>query len=54
MSHEAEPGSVLLDEKGRGAARVTELIGPVARPYASAVPLSDRLGEERQKLFLPR
>jgi RNA-binding protein len=54
LSEEAEPGSVLLDEKGRGAARITELIGPVARPYASAVPLSDRLGGERQKFFLPR
>ena len=40
--------------KGRNAAKVIELIGPVSRPYASAVPASDRAdtGKEGQKLFL--
>ena len=52
LSKEVEPGSVLLDEKGRGAARIAELIGPVARPYASAVPISDRSDRETQKVFL--
>ena len=47
-------GSVLLDSKGRNAARVIELIGPVSRPYASAAPASDRAdtGKEGKKLFL--
>ncbi len=47
-------GSVLLDSKGRNAARVVELIGPVSRPYASAAPATDRAdtGKEGKKLFL--
>ena len=50
----ADVGSVLLDSKGRNAARVIELIGPVSRPYASAAPASDRAdtGKEGKKLFL--
>ena len=46
-----ETGSILLDLKGRGAARVIELIGPVSRPYASAAPLSDRSSKD-DKVFL--
>ncbi|HEV2389518.1 MAG TPA: hypothetical protein VGS04_02220 [Nitrososphaerales archaeon] len=40
--------------KGRNAARVVELIGPVSKPYASAAPASDRsyTGKEGKKLFL--
>lgn len=47
-------GSALLDSKGRNAARVVELIGPVSKPYASAAPASDRAdtGKEGKKLFL--
>jgi RNA-binding protein len=37
-------GQVLLDSKGRNAAKVIEVIGPVSRPYASAAPASDRAG----------
>lgn len=49
-----EPGVVLLDSKGRNAAKVVELIGPVSRPYASAAPASERAdtGKEGKKLFL--
>jgi RNA-binding protein len=46
-----EPGSVLLDVKGRKAAKVVELIGPVVNPYASAIPASDREGKDGQKLY---
>ncbi len=53
LSEKTEPGSILLDEKGRGAARVVELIGPVARPYASAAPMSARATNE-DKLYLSR
>jgi len=45
-------GAVLLDSKGRNAAKVLELLGPVSRPYASAIPASARFGKEGQKVFL--
>jgi len=38
-----KPGTILLDSKGRKLARVTELIGPVKSPYASAIPLTERV-----------
>ncbi|HVC27598.1 MAG TPA: hypothetical protein VND40_05500 [Nitrososphaerales archaeon] len=43
-----------MDSKGRNAAKVVELIGPVSSPYASAAPASDRsdTGKEGKKLFL--
>lgn len=43
-----------MDSKGRNAARVVELIGPVSKPYASAAAASDRsdTGKEGKKLFL--
>jgi RNA-binding protein len=54
LSGRVEPGSILLDAKGRNAAKVVELIGPVSKPYASAAPASDRsdTGKEGRKLFL--
>jgi len=54
LTRRVEPGSVLLDSKGRNAAKVIELIGPVSRPYASAAPASDRTdtGKEGRKFFL--
>ena len=53
ISERTEPGSILLDQKGRGVARVIELIGPVSRPYASAAPMSDRIAKD-DKVFLSR
>jgi len=54
LTRKVEPGSVLLDSKGRQTAKVVELIGPVSKPYASAAPASDRsdTGKEGRKLFL--
>ena len=37
------PGAILHLKNGRKAAKVTELLGPVKSPYASAIPLTDRL-----------
>ena len=51
---EVNAGSVLLDSKGRNAAKVLELLGPVSRPYASAIPASSKFGKEGQKVFLSR
>jgi len=54
LSEKVEAGAILLDSKGRKAAKVIELIGPVSKPYASAAPASDRAdtGKEGRKLFL--
>ena len=35
-----EEGQILCDEKSAKIAKVTEMIGPVAQPYASAIPLT--------------
>jgi RNA-binding protein len=54
LTKKVEAGTVLVDSKGRSAARVIELIGPVSRPYASAAPASDRAGtgKDGRKVFL--
>jgi RNA-binding protein len=54
LSEKVDAGTILLDPKGRKAAKVIELIGPVSKPYASAAPASDRAdtGKEGRKLFL--
>ncbi|MDG6914791.1 MAG: hypothetical protein JRN23_03075 [Nitrososphaerota archaeon] len=54
LERRVEPGSILLDPKGRKAAKVVELIGPVSKPYASAAPLTERAdtGKQGRKLFL--
>ncbi|MCP8307670.1 MAG: hypothetical protein H3Z53_06875 [archaeon] len=38
-----KPGTILLNSKGRKLAKVTELIGPVKSPYATAIPLTERV-----------
>jgi RNA-binding protein len=54
LSERVDAGTILVDSKGRKAAKVIELIGPVSKPYASAAPASDRAdtGKEGRKLFL--
>jgi len=37
-----KPGEVLIDSAGRRVGRIAELIGPVAAPYASVIPMTDR------------
>jgi RNA-binding protein len=51
---EVNAGVVLLDSKGRNAAKVLELLGPVSKPYASAIPASSKFGKDGQKVFVPR
>ena len=36
-------GELLIDVRGRRIGKVTELIGPVSAPYASAMPLTDKI-----------
>jgi RNA-binding protein len=41
-SKEIHSGEVLIDQNGRGVGKVIEIIGPVASPYASVMPLTGR------------
>ena len=43
LSLKVNSGEILLDSKGKKVARVVELIGPVKAPYASAIPMTDRI-----------
>ena len=38
-----EEGQILCDEKSAKIAKVTEMIGPVAQPYASAILLTNNV-----------
>ncbi len=38
-----DEGDFVCDETGRRIARVTELIGPVASPYASAISMTNNM-----------
>ena len=40
LSTTLKEGQILCDEKSSKIAKVTEMIGPVAKPYASAIPLT--------------
>ncbi len=55
LSKKVEPGSTLLDLKGRKVGRVVEMMGPTTRPYASAEPMTSRFdGQKGEKVFLNR
>jgi RNA-binding protein len=43
LSKTLEEGQILCDEKSSKVAKVTEMIGPVAKPYASAIPLTNSI-----------
>ena len=43
LSDTVSAGQILCDEKSTRVAKVTELIGPVAKPYASAVSLTNNV-----------
>ncbi len=54
LDQEIAAGTVLVDSKGRNAVKVLELMGPVSRPYASAIPGTSKFGVKGQKVFLSR
>lgn len=54
LDKEVNVGTVLLDSKGRNAAKVLELLGPVSKPYASAIPGSSKFGSEGQKVYIAK
>jgi len=43
LRSQLDEGNFVCDESGRRIARVTELIGPVASPYASAISLTNNI-----------
>jgi RNA-binding protein len=43
LSKTLEEGKIVCNELGEKVARVTEIIGPVSKPYASGIPLTDKL-----------
>ena len=43
LSKEIKEGQVLCDKNNQKIGRVTELIGPIKNPFASAIPLTNNL-----------
>ena len=43
LSKIIDDGQILCDEKSAKIAKVTELIGPVSQPFASAIPLTNNV-----------
>ena len=43
LSKEIKEGQILCDKNSQKIGRVTELIGPIKNPFASAIPLSNNL-----------
>ena len=47
LSKEIKEGQILCDKNNQKIGRVTELIGPIKNPFASAIPLSNNLKKIR-------
>ena len=43
LSKEIKEGQILCDKNNQKIGRVTELIGPINEPFASAIPLTNNL-----------
>jgi len=43
LSQDTNHGKILCDEKGVRVAKISELIGPVSNPYASAISLTNNI-----------
>ncbi|HET6780238.1 MAG TPA: Gar1/Naf1 family protein [Nitrososphaera sp.] len=42
-AHMVKPGELLVDGSSRKVGRVVELLGPISTPYASVMPMTDRM-----------
>ena len=52
LANTVSAGQILCDEKSTKVAKVNELIGPVAKPYASAMSLTNNIKKfVGQKMF---
>ena len=52
LNSEVPEGQILCDSNSQKIAKVTELIGPVSSPFASAIPLTNNLKKLVEKKFL--
>ena len=52
LNSEVPEGQILCDSKSQKIAKVTELIGPVSSPFASAIPLTNNLRKLVERKFL--
>ena len=52
LNSEVPEGQILCDSNSQKIAKVTELIGPVSSPFASAIPLTNNLRKINGKKFL--
>ena len=53
LSKSLNAGQVLLDKKNTKIAKVVEIIGPVADPFASATPLTNNIQKySGEKVFI--
>ena len=43
LSREVKEGQIICDKDNQKIGRITELIGPVKNPFASAIPLTNNL-----------
>lgn len=43
LTKELRDGQLLVDDSGRKIAKVSEMIGPIHAPYASATPLTNNI-----------
>ena len=43
LKRSLDEGNFVCDDTGRKIAKVTELIGPVSRPFASAIPMTNNI-----------
>ena len=54
LSTQLVEGVVLCDQKGTRVAKVNEMIGPVKKPFASAIPLTNSIKKYvGQNVFMP-
>ena len=43
LSREVKEGQIICDKDNQKIGRITELIGPVKKPFASAIPLTNNV-----------
>ena len=49
LNNSVAEGQILCDEKSTRIAKVMELIGPVSKPYASAIPMTNNIKKYKGK-----
>ena len=52
LSKHVQPGSVILDERGRKLGTVMELLGPTRSPYASVALATSKSGRADDRAYI--